>query len=230
MEQPQLNQSSANTPAATFKENVLQPVAPEVVPAIRDRIIEEATRLFSEKGFNGVSVREIAEAVGVTKPTLYYYFASKEQLFESIITGLLEDFRKQLKEVVQQRGPVRDRLVEICRLYFDFARSHCSECRLLHSVFFSCDRNAIAFDFEAHSRTNLEMIRDVVAEGIGTKEIHPGDPWLMTLSFFGAIHLMVMAMLYTTDVLPGENLAESVVEQSLRGMGLRGSDEKEFTS
>lgn len=54
-------------------------------PEIRLRILIEATRLFAERGYGATSVREVAEAVGVSKPTLYYYFSSKERLFEEIV-------------------------------------------------------------------------------------------------------------------------------------------------
>ena len=52
---------------------------------VRGRIIREATRLFAERGYAATSVREIAEAVGVTKPTLYYHFGSKDGLFTALV-------------------------------------------------------------------------------------------------------------------------------------------------
>ncbi len=49
-------------------------------------ILRVAARLFATRGFEATSVREIVEAAGVTKPTLYYYFGSKEGL----ATGALD--------------------------------------------------------------------------------------------------------------------------------------------
>ena len=42
-----------------------------------DRILKKALELFSEKGYDATSVREICEAAGITKPTLYYFYGSK---------------------------------------------------------------------------------------------------------------------------------------------------------
>jgi AcrR family transcriptional regulator len=57
----------------------------------RERILETALDLFIERGYEKTSLREIAERIGVTKPALYYHFASKEEiletLFEPIFTG-----------------------------------------------------------------------------------------------------------------------------------------------
>ena len=46
----------------------------------RDRILEEALRLFSEKGYDGTSVESIAEAVGIKAPSLYKHFKGKEDI------------------------------------------------------------------------------------------------------------------------------------------------------
>lgn len=51
----------------------------------RERILREATRLFGHAGYAGASVREVVEAAGVTKPTLYYYFKNKEDLFRQAV-------------------------------------------------------------------------------------------------------------------------------------------------
>ena len=51
----------------------------------RDDILGAARVLFAERGYAATSVREIAEAVGVTKPTLYYHFGSKDGLFTALV-------------------------------------------------------------------------------------------------------------------------------------------------
>ncbi|HOH51706.1 MAG TPA: helix-turn-helix domain-containing protein, partial [Candidatus Hydrogenedentes bacterium] len=45
------------------------------------RLLESALKIFSEKGYEGTSIREIIEGAGVTRPVLYYYFQNKEDLF-----------------------------------------------------------------------------------------------------------------------------------------------------
>lgn len=54
------------------------------LPATRDRIVETAMRLFSEKGTSAVSMRELADAAGVTVPGVYYHFASKADLIQAV--------------------------------------------------------------------------------------------------------------------------------------------------
>jgi TetR/AcrR family transcriptional regulator len=56
---------------------------------VRTKILEEATRLFAAQGVDGTALQEIADAVGVRKPSLLYHFPSKEALHASVLEHLL---------------------------------------------------------------------------------------------------------------------------------------------
>jgi len=56
---------------------------------VRTKILEEATRLFAAQGVDGTAIQEIADAVGVAKPSLLYHFPSKEALHKSVLEHLL---------------------------------------------------------------------------------------------------------------------------------------------
>ena len=60
----------------------------------RQHILDEAARLFVAKGYVGLSMRELAEQVGVSKAGLYYHFADKESLFLAILTENLWEIEK----------------------------------------------------------------------------------------------------------------------------------------
>lgn len=74
-------------------------------PGTREYILSVATRLFSERGFANVSIRDICEAAGVTPPTIYYYFGNKDHLFQAVIsrTLSLKDFRETLVKAVKKQ-------------------------------------------------------------------------------------------------------------------------------
>lgn len=56
----------------------------------RDKIIYDAKKLFMQRGYSAISISHIVEAVGVTKPTLYYYFPDKEHLYTAVLTSMIE--------------------------------------------------------------------------------------------------------------------------------------------
>jgi AcrR family transcriptional regulator len=60
----------------------------------RARILDVALQLFAEQGYAGTSIRDIAERLGMTKSSLYYHFASKEDLLDALVGPLLVGLRQ----------------------------------------------------------------------------------------------------------------------------------------
>ena len=58
---------------------------------LHNEILEAARGLFIAQGYRGLSMREIASVLGVSKPALYYHFKDKEELFLAILTAYLEE-------------------------------------------------------------------------------------------------------------------------------------------
>jgi len=79
------------------------------------RILEDGWLLFQQKGYLGVSIDEICQRCGVTKPTLYYYFHNKENLFVEVLLRRLKGFRA----VIEQDGDLQERLERIAVVMFD---------------------------------------------------------------------------------------------------------------
>ena len=61
----------------------------------KERIIEEALTLFSEKGYANVYVADIAEKVGIKAPSLYKHYKNKQAIFDAIIDGMKKRFLEQ---------------------------------------------------------------------------------------------------------------------------------------
>ncbi|OPY60280.1 MAG: Fatty acid metabolism regulator protein [Syntrophorhabdaceae bacterium PtaU1.Bin034] len=68
---------------------------------VREAIIEESIRLFLANGFRGTSVKEITEAAGIGRGTLYWYFKSKDEILESIFRKFEREFVEGLINAVE---------------------------------------------------------------------------------------------------------------------------------
>lgn len=68
----------------------------------RDRILDEAEQLFRTRGYNTVTMRDIANAVGIRQASLYYHFPSKEQLFVAVNERVFERHRLGLQQAIAQ--------------------------------------------------------------------------------------------------------------------------------
>ncbi len=63
----------------------------------KSEICAAAARIIAAKGYEAASLREIAEAVGITKASLYYHFSSKDELVDAMLRPLLEDLAESIE-------------------------------------------------------------------------------------------------------------------------------------
>lgn len=91
----------------------------------RARIVEAAGRLFADRGFNGVSVRELAKRAGVNAAAINYHFGGKEGLYHAVLRQLIDDTEPmfapmvvRLRDGVVDADGDRDALVEIAAALF----------------------------------------------------------------------------------------------------------------
>jgi len=96
----------------------------------KQRILQTARELFARQGVQQTSLQEIADRLGITKPALYYHFASREDLVRSIVTPLLDDGEGFLTRM-EERHDVRP--VELIEGFFDFHHRHRKDMLLLLS-------------------------------------------------------------------------------------------------
>ena len=83
-------------------------------------IVAAAARVFAQGGFAGARTDAIAAAAGVNKALLYYYFKSKERLYEAVVEDHFREFNRQALEVLALPGPAREVLLRYVTLHFDF--------------------------------------------------------------------------------------------------------------
>src|ERR1700704_1227507 len=94
----------------------------------REAVIHAAARAFNERGFHNTSLDDIAAALEVTKPTIYYYVPNKEKLlFECFVAGL-EPIRVALREVRSSSDTARERLNTVLRQYAQAVASEFGWC------------------------------------------------------------------------------------------------------
>ncbi|MGV8125285.1 MAG: TetR/AcrR family transcriptional regulator [Candidatus Xenobiia bacterium LiM19] len=68
--------------------------------ATKDTIIKEAEKIFSEKGYSGTSIRDIAEASGISTSVLYYYFRDKQEIYTQILEQNFQELRAAITQTL----------------------------------------------------------------------------------------------------------------------------------
>lgn len=135
-------------------------MSPSVVAEIgsRDKILDAAEDLFSRRGFSGVGMREVAEAVGLGKSSLFHHFSSKTQLYAAVVGRILDLFDGRLTVALSSGG---DPAVRFDR-WLDAAMDTCAEypnaARLLLRSLFEDDDLTGASPEEQHVDETIRRV------------------------------------------------------------------------
>ena len=111
------------------------------------RILQKALELFSSKGYDGTSVREICEAAEITKPTLYHFYGSKEGVYQALVQGSLDEFRQAMVRELGRPGTPLERLKGVARTYFDITRENRELMRFFFALVHNPPSSAPPIDF-----------------------------------------------------------------------------------
>ncbi|MEG0899693.1 MAG: TetR/AcrR family transcriptional regulator [Oscillospiraceae bacterium] len=88
------------------------------------KIIETMYHLIAEKGYDKSSIGQIAEAIGIKKASIYYYFKSKEDIFLEMVKGLYEEDYYDRSELFDKNIDVNSYEKELISVGFDFIDSY----------------------------------------------------------------------------------------------------------
>lgn len=145
-------------------------------------MVAQAADLFDRAGYHTTNVAQVAEAVGLRKPTLYHYFSGKDE----ILFWIHEEFIDLLIEKHRARGelPAAEALLAIMVDVLDLMRTHRGHVRVFFEHYrelSDADRATIAAKRDTYSL----LVEDVVVRGIETGEFRDVDARLTTLAVFG---------------------------------------------
>jgi TetR/AcrR family transcriptional regulator len=115
------------------------------LPTSRDKILDVAEALFARRGFEGVGMREVAEAAGLGKSSLFHHFRSKAQLYLAVLERLLFRIDERLGTALRGEGSAPERLDRWTDALVDALAENAPAARLLLRGLFEDD----AFDAEA---------------------------------------------------------------------------------
>ncbi len=86
---------------------------------IEERIVCQARRIFMEKGYAATSMSDIAEASGLTRSCLHYYYHTKDSLFHAVFASIIESFVPKIEEIMTADRPIEERLEHLVDIYVD---------------------------------------------------------------------------------------------------------------
>lgn len=195
------------------------------------RILEAATQLVAEGGFDGLSMAKLADAVDYTPGALYRYFDSKDALLSTLVREILEDVRATLERaeaLLPPRASPLARVLALVQGYRAFARREPHRFGLL-AMSMADPRVLLREDADAEPVVvvmmgALQRLADAIDAAAGAGLLSPGDLPERTLCLFamlqGVLQLHKQAR-YAPAILDIDRLAVRGVRALLLGWGAK---------
>jgi TetR/AcrR family transcriptional regulator len=168
-------------PAKGIKKNI------ESEP--RQQILDAALGLFALKGYATTTIREIVDAVGITAPSLYYYFGSKEGLYLELMQTHCAQIDQVLESYVHISASAKNRLKDLVDKIFLNVINDKDFYRLMFNIYYGPSQGAPYCDFISYHVKIHAVIKKIIEEGIASKEFQPGNAGHMTWIVRGVVQL-----------------------------------------
>ncbi|MBI5445935.1 MAG: TetR/AcrR family transcriptional regulator [Deltaproteobacteria bacterium] len=154
--------------------------------ARKDQIFSEGARLFAQKGYERTSLQEVADALGLTKPALYYYYSSKEQLLYEIMSFVMDRVLADIGEVAATDAAPVEKMREMIRKYLGFFAAHPHELTLMSTAGDSLGPE-LRGRIVVRERQYLELVKGIVAEVLGERRREHLDQTAVAFALIGGM-------------------------------------------
>ncbi|PVZ14585.1 TetR/AcrR family transcriptional regulator [Actinomycetospora cinnamomea] len=151
---------------------------------VEAQIYEQATRLFAERGFAGTSLQDIADAMGMTRPALYYYVRNKDQLLAQLVTEITEGPADAAAEIADSDAGATEKLRRLVHLIASRQAHHAARFRLVIRSESELPPD-LASAHETAKRRVLDGFARVVDQGIRSGEFRPRPVRTTALALIG---------------------------------------------
>jgi len=176
-----------------------------------------ALRLFADRGFDAVGVQEVAQAAGITKPTLYHYFGSKQGLLKALLQNCFEPFNHAVLQAAAYQGDLPHTLETLIRTYFDLARKHPVDYRMQLAMAFAPHHSEARQLVAEWNEEQYQIVENLFLSATRDHGNMAGRQKLYAASFIGLINSCIGLWLNGYIDLD-ENLIQRILHQFQHGI------------
>ena len=180
---------------------------------VEAEILERAAELFAGRGFAATSMQDIADALGSSRPALYHYFRSKDEILDRLIEGLAESAEQAVTAATAVPGSADRRLRALVVALIAPVAESPGRFRLILTSDATVSRSA-RDRLRKLERTVVHAMSDVLDDGVESGEFRPGLDRAATFGILGMINWV--AWWYS----PGRDLSTDELCESLAEMAV----------
>lgn len=185
----------------------------------RDDILEAAAQIFSQKGYHGTSMQDIAEAVSLQKASLYHHVSSKQEILVAILDQALDLLIENMQQVMGSSAPADEKLCQAMQVYLKSMLEHRDLAAVLLLEHRSLDLQAQAHHIPKRDRFE-KLWRDLIEEGVAEGLLSTSDIEMATRALLGVLNWTITWYRPEGRLSP-EEIAGQYGNLFLSGLGVR---------
>ena len=183
--------------------------------ALRDKVLDTALELFSERGYFNTSVHDIRRAAGVSTGAIYHHFQNKETLAKSLFDDLFSRIQDDIVDACEGRQGCLARSRAIIERLFELTLR---EPKMMQFVLLAQHREFLRKEPPICSSQPFQTMRQVVEDGIAAGEVRPMEPWVAATAMFGGALRMMNLQLDGVLDRPLPDFLDEVVDCAWRAI------------
>ena len=182
----------------------------------KDEILKVAAQLIREKGYVGLSMRDLAKTIGVKAASLYNHIPSKQAILTEIILQIAEDFTSQIQTVASEQISSVAKLEQIIEHHVDLSLHHPNKLALLNNEWMHLEGKAL-HDFKAMRNQYEETLRQIINTGKHANELKPLHTELVLFSMLSTLRNL-NSWIKKRGLIPQEQLKNELTQVLLNGI------------
>lgn len=183
----------------------------------KQEITRIAAKLFKEKGYSAVTMRDLATAIGIKAASLYNHISSKQELLTSIIISLAEEFTNGMKVIQSSNSNSKEKLKMIVQLHVQITTENTDGMASLNNDWMHLEEQ---LEYYLTLRTNYENdFRNIINKGIVQNEIKNSNLDIMLFSILSTLRSLYLWIPKKED-LNSIELASTLSDVFIKGINI----------
>jgi len=189
--------------------------------AKRKQIIEAAGRVFAKVGFEKATMNDIAREAGYGKASLYFYFKSKDEIFDALISSEMKKRTQAISRILSGKEDPVTKLDRFIDDTFEHIQSRSDFIRIFHSeqqrVYALADEKFRSM-FETARQTMIKQLVTVISAGIESGQFRKIAPEIGAIVFLGALSSTVVHWFHGRQKISLEDYKTQIMDILLKGI------------
>ena len=157
----------------------------------KTEIVSCAARLFREKGYSGVTMRDIAKALDIKAASLYNHISSKQEILSLMILSIAGEYTRTIREIEASQAGAVQKIESVISLHIDITAANADALASLNNDWMNLPAEHLSSFLQMRDEYE-QIFRKIIGDGMATGELKPHDPEVVIFSILSTLRTLYL--------------------------------------